>query len=47
MDRDEMSNLYRGHYSICPDLLTNMAPQAIIVSDWPIFKNLLRNRLAK
>jgi hypothetical protein len=22
-------------------------PQAIIVSDWPIFQNLLRNRLAK
>jgi hypothetical protein len=27
--------------SFRPDPLTNMTPQAILVSDWPIFKNLL------
>jgi hypothetical protein len=56
MDRDEISNIYRGpsidaSYQVSvhlsegfqrrSDPLTNMAPQAILVSDWSISKNLL------
>jgi hypothetical protein len=40
-DWDEMSNLYRKpsiDASFCPDPSTNMAPQAILVSDWLISK---------
>jgi hypothetical protein len=49
MDRDEMSNLYRRlpigtFYQIAnfvPIHLETWPPQAILVSDWSISKNLL------
>jgi hypothetical protein len=42
MDQNEMSNLYKG-----PSIDASWPPQAILVSDWSISKNLLGNRMAK
>jgi hypothetical protein len=48
MDQDKMSNLYRGSMEspvviahFIPIRLQKWPPQAILVSEWPIFENLL------
>jgi hypothetical protein len=46
MDQDKMSTLYRGlpidtAYKVSVDLAKRFQRWAILVSDWPILKNLL------